>query len=313
MATPRSRSIGPPIAMGVILVVILLILTVAWNLMVVSDAFHLQGEGGVGAGHWLLLILGSLLFALVIAGLILFIVFLARQIRDNQLQTNFIDAVTHEFRSPLTSLKLHLDTLRLRDVPQERAGQFYALMADDVERLQTLVEQVLEAGRAEHRGRRFSIERIAVAGQIERAAQTVRRRHGLSDGQLRTQIAAGLHVEADPTALDIVLHNLLENAVKYSREGQVDVLVMADVQQPGEVGISVRDAGVGIPRNQLKRVFQRFYRLGNELTRTRKGTGLGLYVVREIMKGMKGRVTAMSPGENLGSTFVITLPGERDG
>ncbi len=313
MARPRARSIGPPIAMGVILVVILLILGIGWNVLVVSDAFHLQGKPGVGAGHWMLLILGSLLFALVIAGLILFIVFLARQIRDNQLQTNFVDAVTHEFRSPLTSLRLHLDTLRLREVPADKAGQFYSVMADDVDRLQNLVEQVLEAGLAEHRGREFRIERVDLAKHIEEAVFTVRRRHGLQNGEIRTQLAPGLSVEADPAALDIVLHNLLENAVKYSREGQVDVMVVADLKEPGEVGVSVRDAGVGIPKGQQKRIFQRFYRLGNELTRTRKGTGLGLYVVREILRGMKGRVEAMSPGENLGSTFVISLPGERLG
>jgi signal transduction histidine kinase len=310
---PRAapRSIGPPIAMGVILCVILLILAVAWNVLVVQDALRLRGSEGVGAGHWLLLILGTLLFVLVLAGVILFIVFHARQIRDNQLQTNFIDAVTHEFRSPLTSLKLHLDTLRLREVPSEKAGEFYSLMTEDVERLSVLVEQVLEAGKAEHDGRKFAVAPLELGKHVDSVVATVRRRHDLQQGELRTQVAPGLEVMADSAALDIVLHNLIENAVKYSREGQVDVLVAADLQRPGEVGITVRDAGVGIPKPQLKRIFQRFYRIGNELTRTRKGTGLGLFVAREILKGMKGRIEATSPGENLGSTFVVTLPGTR--
>ncbi|MBM3274501.1 MAG: HAMP domain-containing histidine kinase [Candidatus Sericytochromatia bacterium] len=311
MARAASRSIGPPIAMGVTLCIILLILAVAWNVLVVQDALRLRGSEGVGTGHWLLLILGSLLFVLVLAGVILFIVFHARQIRDNQLQTNFIDAVTHEFRSPLTSLKLHLDTLRLRNVPPEKVGEFYALMTEDVERLSMLVEQVLEAGKAEHEGRKFDVEPLELGKQVAAVVTTVRRRHNLHNGELRTQIAPGLEVMADAAALEIVLHNLIENAVKYSREGQVDVLIAADLQRPGEVGITVRDSGVGIPKPQLKRVFQRFYRIGNELTRTRKGTGLGLFVAREILKGMKGRIEATSPGENLGSTFVVTLPGTR--
>lgn len=299
--------------MGVILVVILLVLSIAWNILVVSDALHLKGQGQVSAGHWMLLILGTLLFALVIAGLILFVVFHAKQIRYNQLQTNFLDAVTHEFRSPLTSLKLYLDTLRLRDVPPEKVPEFYSLMADDLDRLHLLVEQVLEAGRAEHKVRSFHVERVDLGKHIEATTTAIRRRHGLQNGSLRTQLAPGLEVEADPAALDIVLNNLVENAVKYSREGQVDVLVVADVSHQGEVAISVRDSGVGIPKGQLKRIFQRFYRLGNELTRTRKGTGLGLYVVKEILRGMKGTVTAMSPGENLGSTFTVTLPGGKRG
>ncbi len=299
--------------MGVTLIVILIILSIAWNILVVSDALHLRGEGQVSPMHWMLLILGTLLFALVITGLILFTVFHARQIRDNQLQNNFVDAVTHEFRSPLTSLKLHLDTLKLRSVPPEKVGEFYSVMADDLDRLQLLVEQVLEAGRAEHKVRHFHVERLDVARQVEATVSSLRRRHGLANGAIRTQLAPGLEVDADAAGLDIVLNNLVENAVKYSREGQVDVLVVADVSQPGEVAISVRDSGVGIPKAQLKRVFQRFYRLGNELTRTRTGTGLGLYVVKEILKGMKGSVTAMSPGENLGSTFTIKLPGGRRG
>lgn len=299
--------------MGVILVIILLVLSIAWNFLVVSDALGIRGQGRLSPLHWVLLVMGTLLFALVIAGLILFIVFHARQIRDNQLQTNFLDAVTHEFRSPLTSLRLHLDTLRLRRVPPERAGEFYGLMIDDLDRLQRLVEQVLEAGRAENRARRFRVQRLGLEEHVETVAAAIRRRHGLGEGQLRTELAPGLEVEADSDALDIVLSNLLENAVKYSHEGQVDVLVAADVAKPGEVAISVRDSGVGIPRSQLKRIFQRFYRLGDELTRTRKGTGLGLYVVKQILKGMKGSITVMSPGENMGSTFTVILPGGRRG
>ncbi len=304
MARSRPQSIGPYIAMGVTLVVIVLALTVGWILTVVS--YSLRQAGGLGVGQWFLVIGGGVLFGLVITGLILFIVGQARLIRDNQVQTNFLDAVSHELRSPLTSLKLHLDTLRMRNLTPDKVQEFHALMTDDVERLQGLVERLLEAGRAEHRGREYRVERIELAPLVTSVVALARRRYGLAEDTLRVMMPE-LAVEADPSALEIVLYNLVENAIKYSREGQVDIMILGSRTADGDVVISVRDSGVGIPRSQLKRIFTRFYRLGNELTRTRKGTGLGLYLVRVMVREMRGKIEAMSPGENLGSTFVLTL------
>lgn len=299
---------GPYIAMGVTLVVIVVALTVAWIVTVVSYSLHQRG--GLDVGQWILLLFGALLFGLVITGLIMFIVGQARLIRDNQIQTNFLDAVSHELRSPLTSLRLHLDTLRLRTLPPDKVAEFHSLMTDDVQRLQTLVEHLLEAGRAEHRARSYHIERVEIGPCIDRVAALLRRRYKLADDAIRILVPE-LAVEADPAALEIVMHNLLENAIKYSHEGRVDIQVIATRSPEGGVAVSVRDAGVGIPSNQLKRIFTRFYRLGNELTRTRKGTGLGLYLVRAMVKEMHGKISAMSPGENLGSTFTLSLREHR--
>ncbi len=295
--------------MGVTLVVIVLALTVGWILTVVS--YSLRQAGRLGVAQWFLVIGGGVLFGLVITGLILFIVGQARLIRDNQRQTNFLDAVSHELRSPLTSLKLHLDTLRLRNLPAEKVQEFHVLMSDDVERLQGLVERLLEAGRAEHRGRQYHLERVEVAPLVASMVALARRRYGLAGDSIRIMMP-DLVVEADPAALEIVVYNLVENAIKYSREGQVDILILGSRTSDGDVAIRVRDSGVGIPRSQLKRIFTRFYRLGNELTRTRKGTGLGLYLVRVMVREMRGKIEAMSPGDNLGSTFVLTLREPRN-
>ena len=314
MSRNRPRSIVPPIVMGTALVVILIALSVGWNIIVVSDYLHLKRLTGRPAYEpWLLVILGTVLFSLVIAGLILFIVFHARQIRDNQIQNNFIDAVSHEFRSPLTSLRLYLDTLRLRPVPPERTGEFYALMMDDVERLEILVERVLEAGRADQKDRPFKVERFSIQTRIEDVVTTLRRRYGLPAEAVRLELLQ-LEVECDSAAFDIVVQNVVENAIKYSRDGQVDIQVKAEETRPGgDVAIHVRDLGVGIPPRQLKRIFKRFYRVGDELTRSRKGTGLGLFIVKHLLRGMRGSISAASAGDNQGSTFSITLPGRRNG
>jgi signal transduction histidine kinase len=152
---------------------------------------------------------------------------------------------------------------------------------------------------------------VELAPQLEAAVGIIRRRHGLAPEAIALETAP-LRVRTDPTALEIVLLNLLENAVKYSRE-EVRVGVRAFQAGEGEVAIAISDFGVGIPRDQLKRIFNRFHRVGNELTRIRTGTGLGLYIVKETLHGMGGRIEAFSPGENQGSVFTLTLPEAKHG
>ncbi|MNT51821.1 Signal-transduction histidine kinase senX3 [compost metagenome] len=132
-------------------------------------------------------------------------------------------------------------------------------------------------------------------------------RHGLDDEAIALE-APPLRVLTNPVGLDIVLSNLLDNAVKYSGD-EVHIEVKACGTGDGHVAIAIIDTGVGIPRNQLKRVFHRFYRVGNEMTRTRKGTGLGLYIVKETLRSLKGSIRATSPGEGQGSVFTVILPG----
>jgi signal transduction histidine kinase len=260
-----------------------------------------------GPGYWIFLISGYVLFLAVIVGLILYVVWLAKQIRLNQRQQNFIDSVTHELKSPLTSLKLYLETMQLRKLAPEKQEEFTRLMLADVERLDMLIDHVLEAARVEQRRNPYPLAELELVPLLEGAIRTVSIRNGLAPGAIALE-ADALTVRTHPVGLEMVLVNLLDNAVKYSRD-TIAITVRAYRADPGHVAVAITDAGVGIPRNQLKRVFQRFYRVGNETTRIRKGTGLGLYIVKETLKGLGGQVRATSPGENQGSTFTVTLPG----
>jgi two-component system sensor histidine kinase SenX3 len=166
---------------------------------------------------------------------------------------------------------------------------------------------VLEAARVEQRRKEYDLSEIDLLPALERAVQLARTRNDLPEAAIRLD-SPPLRVRTHPIGLEIVLSNLLDNAVKYSIE-TVSVTVRACATGDGHVAIAIIDQGVGIPRNQIKRVFHRFHRVGNELTRIRKGTGLGLYIVRETLKNLKGSVRATSLGENQGSTFTVTLPG----
>ncbi|MEB3238362.1 MAG: HAMP domain-containing sensor histidine kinase [Candidatus Sericytochromatia bacterium] len=308
------QSIVPPIVFGVLLILIVILLGTTWNLTLIRDPGTWQRVFEPGSwGRTLMLVAGTLLFLAVIAGLVLYVVFLAQQIRANQLQQNVMDAVTHEFRSPLTSLRLSLDTLRRKDVPPEEARMFLAMMDDDCARLQVLVERVLEAGRLEAGSRSYRIEEVPMRSLLAELAGRMKQRLRLDDACISLP-SREAWVRADAGALDMVCTNLLENAVKYSPEDRISVAL--DLRQgkvPGQVMLLIADQGIGWAPGNERRIFRRFVRLGDEMTRRRKGIGLGLYLARSMVRGMGGTIEAASPGVGKGAVFTVTLPGRMDG
>ncbi|MEB3300061.1 MAG: HAMP domain-containing sensor histidine kinase [Candidatus Sericytochromatia bacterium] len=308
------QSIVPPIVFGVVLILVVILLGTTWNLTLIVDPSRWQRAFEPGAwGRTLLLVAGTLLFLAVIVGLVLYVVFLAQQIRVNQLQQNVMDAVTHEFRSPLTSLRLSLDTLRRKEVPPEEARKFLDMMAADCDRLQVLVERVLEAGRLEAGSRAYRLEEIALRGLLTDLAEQIRHRHRLSEDSIRLPDREA-RVRADTEALGIVLANLLENAVKYSPEDRIRVdLTLRPGTVPGQISMEIADQGIGWAPGSERRLFRRFVRLGDELTRRRKGIGLGLYLARSMVRGMGGSISGHSPGVGQGAVFTVNLQGRMDG
>jgi signal transduction histidine kinase len=256
------------------------------------------------------LIFGILTFALIIAGIIVYTVFLVRELRRNDQHDAFINAVTHELKTPIASIRLYLETLQSRHVSEAQQREFYRVMLADAERLQQTVEQVLKAGIA---GQRLSLQHRApvdIAALAEEVAETARLRHHLTPQMVALSIAdgsTGLLVEGDAEELRTAIANLVDNAVKYSGQ-QVQVSIEVAAPSPDTVWVRVKDRGIGIPRAQLRRIFKRFYRVQGERAYTVKGTGLGLYIVRSIVRQHGGRVFAASEGEGKGATFTMELP-----
>jgi signal transduction histidine kinase len=256
------------------------------------------------------LVFGILAFALIISGIIVYTVFLVRELRRNDQHDAFINAVTHELKTPIASIRLYLETLQSRDVSEPQQREFYRIMLLDTDRLQRTVEQVLKAGVAgqrvalQHRG---PVDISALAAEV---LETARLRHHLAPETLALSIAPasaqGLLVDGDAEELRTVLSNLLDNAVKYSIN-DVHISVEVAAPTPETVWVRVKDRGVGIPRSQLKRIFNRFYRFQTRGSKV-KGSGLGLYIVRSIVKQHGGRVFAASEGEGKGATFTVELP-----
>jgi signal transduction histidine kinase len=233
-----------------------------------------------------------------------------REARLNERQSNFVSAVTHELKTPVASLKLYLDTLELRELGEGRRREFYKTMRQDIERLNGTINNVLNAAMYTDRPV-VDPQPLDLARLVGRAIELTRTRHQLPAEAIRCEGPESLALMGDAQALETAVLNLLDNAVKYSKD-RVQVNVALGAHGDGQAFLRVRDHGVGISRAHLAVIFRRFYRIGTEVRRSRPGTGLGLFIVRSVVKSHHGTISAESPGPDGGSVFTMTLPGVID-
>lgn len=253
-------------------------------------------------------LLGILFFGAIATGLVLNTSFLVREIRKNEQHDSFINAVTHELKTPIASIRLYLQTLERREVPDTQRREFYRLMLEDTDRLMNTVEQVLRAGRTGARKREDV--KLDFAALVEQCVERVRTGYHLHPEALRFESAlngSGSEVSGDPEELQTAVANILDNAVKYSGS-KVDVSAQLTEADGRRLMLRVQDRGVGIPQGELKSIFKRFYRVPGRALPHVRGTGLGLFLVRSIAKRHGGRVFAESGGEGRGTTVVMELP-----
>ncbi len=257
------------------------------------------------------LILGVIFFGFIIAGVILNTIFLVREIRRNEQQDSFLNAVTHELKTPITSIRLYLETLQKRNVDEEQRREFYQVMLEDTQRLMGTVEGVLRAARVVQKNAALSRSEIFIRPLVQESIEWARSRHHLSpevlDWAPDGQPGDNLTIMGDRDELSSALSNVLDNAVKYAPQ---DPRIRMAVVTPDleRIEIRVQDNGVGIPRGELKRVFKRFYRVVTPGAPQVKGSGLGLFIVRAIARRHGGNAYAASEGSGRGTTITIELP-----
>ncbi|MFV8752520.1 sensor histidine kinase [Nannocystaceae bacterium ST9] len=306
MVAPTRRSISLPIILSSVAVALSLALLVGWTLVIVQHMSEVKTTFG---GNVWLLVGGIVSFIAIITVLVMFTVFLVREIREVRRQTSFIDSVTHELKTPLASLRLAAETMARPELAPERREQLRMMMLDDVSRLVALVDGILEASRilgGREVRERGEVELLPMAEQVVHDMIT---RHRIDRECVRLELDAQVVLSVDPSGLRMVLSNLIDNAIKYS-QGRPEVVIRGEPAGSHYV-IDVRDRGIGIDRRDLKRIFQRFYRVPVEAVRSRHGTGLGLFVVEALVQGMGGKIEALSEGTGQGTTMRVRLPMER--
>lgn len=289
----RRKSVALFIALGGGLIFVIFFLYVGWVL--------LSWRSG-----WLLA-LGLLLLLTLIGGVTANTFFLVRQVRRNEQQDAFINAVTHELKTPVASIRLYLQTLQTRSVDEAKRKEFYGIMLDDSDRLLETIEQVLRTGRIGSRSRGPNFSAIDLNAVVEECVGRTRSLYHISAEQLGLHPGPPVTIRADLEEVRAALSNLIDNAVKYSGS-DVNVTVETSPVNDHYVAVRVRDQGPGIPKTELKQIFKRFHRVPGTGGVRIPGTGLGLYIVRSVAKRHGGRAWAESEGVGRGSTFVLQLP-----
>jgi two-component system sensor histidine kinase SenX3 len=295
--TSRKKTIAFAITLGVLVAAVALILNVSWIVLNWREVIPL--------------VLGVIFFGFIIAGVILNTIFLVREVRRNEQQDSFLNAVTHELKTPITSIRLYLETLQQREVDEAQRREFYQVMLEDTQRLMGTVDQVLRAARVVQKNAILNKSEVEVGPLVQDAVELARSRHHLPPEAMAWELdgkpAEPLTVAGDRDELSTALSNVLDNAVKYS---QADPHIRVEVVTPdlNKVLIKVQDNGVGIPRGDLKRVFKRFYRVLTPGSTQVKGSGLGLFIVRAIARRHGGNAYAESEGAGKGTAVTIELP-----
>jgi signal transduction histidine kinase len=294
MISGRQRKAITFTVLGICLVAAAVTLNISWLV--------LNWRQGV------LIVFGSIFFLVIIAGVIINTIFLVREIRRNEQHDSFINAVTHELKTPVASIRLYLQTLQARDLDEVKRREFYQIMLADSDRLLHTIDQVLRAGATGSILRRTARVRLDLAEITRECIELARTRFHLGPGALefgpQTDHAI---VMGDVEELKAAVWNLLDNAVKYS-QGEVKILVEVEEVHNQRVAVRVTDHGVGISPAELKRIFKRFYRIPASVAVRTKGSGLGLFIVRSVAKKHGGKAFAESAGQGHGSTFTLLLP-----
>jgi signal transduction histidine kinase len=296
--TRRRGAIAFFITLGVLLTGLTITLNIAW---IVQSKEHV-----------VVLVVGIILFAALVAGVVFNTVFLIREIRRNERQDSFLNAVTHELKTPIASIRLYLETLQRRSdvIAEPQKQEFYKIMLSDSDRLLVTVEQVLKAGQLGQRHRQQNRTYINLESLVADCIAITLQRHDLPPDSIVLEPVPGgvrLHTLGIAEDLRTAVINVLDNAVKYSPEG-VHVRCSLAIVNYTSIALTITDTGVGLDPSQFKRIFKRFYRVPGRSIAKIKGTGLGLFLVRNIARQHGGDATAKSPGPGGGTTITLTLP-----
>jgi len=312
-----SRWIYHPVTVFLLIQVVWVLLMVVWirwyiekhaQLRELAERFRAQSE--LEGFTWLPLIVGAILLTLLLAGATVIFLYWNKQHRLNQMQRTFVSNVTHELKSPVASIQLALETMAMRQLPDEQKREYLDMMLNDTERLSSLIDRILGAARIEKKRSPYNPEPVSMRRFVEEVLTQDRHLFEKDGHVVVLDKGKDARVSVDRPAMSMVLGNLIENAARYSPRGSsIRLHIHPDMRS---CRLDVIDAGVGIPRKDLKNIFKMFWRGGLAQSTRPRGTGLGLYIVRNIVNDHKGRVWATSPGPGRGSIFSVRLPRLRN-
>ena len=308
----ERRSISWPITLGVLMIITIVVLTVGWVLITVIG---LLTDAQRSTFYWTWLPLGAALLIFVLVGVVLYLTLSIKAINLTRRQSNFIDSVTHELKSPIASLKLYLQTLNRRSVSPEERASFYKFMLEDVERLDSLISNLLDVARFDRSAGDGVLDEVPLAEVLQQCAEAACARQRVEPATVALSSTEPCTVNARKVELEMIFRNLIDNGIKYGGQDahvEIRLRVKAGVKEGQDRAVvEVSDNGRGVPASMRRHIFGRFVRLGDELQRETQGIGLGLYIVRTLVERLKGRIRVLDRAPDPGTTFEVELPCRR--
>lgn len=299
MRKVRRGRLKLPITLSVVLMVLNVALMVFWIILAAQIYW------------WTALAIGTVVFVLILVGLSLYLVLTIKEVRLSQRQSDFIDSVTHELKTPIASMKLYLETLQMRSLDEAKRNEFYSTMKSELERLDHLISQLLEVKRLDALGMETDPEDILLEPLIRSCAKAeCNRRHLEVDLIFEFDMEPAV-IHTRRVILEMIFRNVIDNAIKYGGSDP-RIQVQVRVSKAGRVISRIMDNGEGVDPEIRKDIFKIFYRGESELERRKTGTGLGLYIVRTLVHLLKGKVTVHDRLDQQGSVFAIDLPGRAE-
>ena len=300
----ERRSLKLPITLGVTMIVLLIAIIVGWILLAIFGAITAPDTAYI---YWTVLSVGTTFLVLVLVGVVMYLALSIKAINLNRRQSNFMDSITHELKSPIASLKLYLQTLNRRQVNPDERESFFRVMLEDVERLDHLINHMLDAARLDRKPIDSEYEDVALDRLLVQCAEELRLRYRASANAVTADTEPCV-IRARRVDVDMIFRNLIDNGLKYAGQPP-EVTIVLRVEGGNTIVTLVKDNGSGVPLRFRHKIFRRFVRLGSELERDKPGTGLGLYIVQTLVSRLKGRVRVHDREDATGTVFEVRLPG----
>jgi len=280
---------------------------VSTGLKAIVLRFNLNPDQVLASQTWVVILVLSILVGIILMGIFMIFVFSQKTLQLYRTQNNFISNFTHELKTPVTSLKLYLETFLKHELSRKDRSRYLKYMLSDVSRLSENINSILDVAKIESKssgGELVTLELIPVFRRFLK-----HNAHHFKDCDISISNPSGesFSYRINLSLFEMLLMNLLKNAIKYNASKRPAIEISFE-RRNRKLNIRFKDNGIGLAKPDLKKIFKKFYQAGKPDDMTAKGSGLGLYLVQNIAKIHKGKITAKSPGEHKGSVFTLILP-----
>ncbi len=264
------------------------------------------------AQTWVVILVLSILMGIILAGMLIIFIYNQKTLQFYRLQNNFINNFTHELKTPVTSLKLYLETFQRHELTRGDQLKYLGYMLRDVNRLSDNISRILDLARIESRSHEGEFVESDLVQAVEAFCKANAHLFPESDIRIHNPSGKAFVYPVNVPLFEMLLMNLLTNAVKYntSDKPRVDIRFMP---QKRRLEIQFEDNGIGLEKKEIRKIFKKFYQVGRSDDRSAKGSGLGLYLVQQIVRIHKGKIKAESKGAGQGSIFTLSLPLRKTG